>query len=457
MSRMTRRSLLKLGLMGTGTVVLIACAPKVAPAPVEEKPAAPAEPAVKAPAEKIQLRFITRQGDHGMHHREFANRYAAESEGRIEVECEEVAWGEIPTRIETQMVAGILADAAVQDNAWFPYLTKRGAWLDLDPFIDKHQMDLSEWFNVEWWRKWSDNKITGIGGGAGLNHIITWYNREWVLEAWGKEPWDDWTMDDYAECMEACVKLKGEGFFGGDAPVGGGHVADGWVQNWGGGYMNPEGTECRFNDPKTQDGIKFHREQLANGNYPGREDRAEGIGHMFFAETLAIRVDNPGAATGMAKGAEELGIDLGVCLAPKGPSAFENPPRRGFSPYTNMKCASRTTKYPEEAFLLVKKVCSTESMLWLFHQIGKQPGGEFAVWRHPDVVADFPIFAKVADLMEETQEPFPMPANVRDRELRDVAGNEIPPLVFGEVEYNQANIDRVHRNMQEIIDLPPPS
>jgi hypothetical protein len=84
MSKMSRRALLKWGALGTGAVVLAACAPKQAtPAPAaEEKPAAPVAEAPKAVPETISLRYLTRQGDAGNHMREFAKRYAEESGAR---------------------------------------------------------------------------------------------------------------------------------------------------------------------------------------------------------------------------------------------------------------------------------------------------------------------------------------------------------------------------------------
>ncbi|NLT73446.1 MAG: hypothetical protein GXX94_04530, partial [Chloroflexi bacterium] len=106
-STMTRRALLRWGAVGAGAMVLAACAPKQAPAepaPKEEAPAAK-EPTV-APAAKeeakpaaagaITLRFMTRQGDAGVHMREFGKRYADESEGKIVVEFEEAPWDETP-------------------------------------------------------------------------------------------------------------------------------------------------------------------------------------------------------------------------------------------------------------------------------------------------------------------------------------------------------------------------
>src|SRR5690606_9880119 len=118
---MTRRELLRWGAVGAGAMVLAACAPKeptAAPAPKEEAPAAPAkEEAKPAAAGAIALRFMTRQGDAGVHMREFGQRYADESEGKITVEFEEAPWDETPKILETQLVSGTMVDATWGDTA----------------------------------------------------------------------------------------------------------------------------------------------------------------------------------------------------------------------------------------------------------------------------------------------------------------------------------------------------
>jgi ABC-type glycerol-3-phosphate transport system substrate-binding protein len=462
MSRFTRRELLKIGLLGSGAVVLAACAPKTtAPAPVAEAPAgeAPAQPKAEAPAkagEVIKLRFITRQGDQGIHHREFAQRYADESGGRIEVEAEDTAWGEISTKLETQLVAGMMPDLAVMSTRDFPYLARRGAFLEIDELAEKENLDLSRWFIIEWFQRWTGGKLSGLGGAAGLSNVLSFYNKDWVVEAWGKEPSDDWTMDEFVECMQACISLKGEGHFGTALAIGGSVEADSWVCNWGGSYLDDTYTVSTFAEENTQDAIRWLREQLANGNLPQREDAAEGAQAMFLAQKMAFNVNNPGASTGMVKGAEAGGFERGVVLSPRGPSAFETPSRYGFCPYANNFAISAKTKYPEESFGLMLRVLSSESFKWRTLQTGAQPGAMMDAWYDPEIVAMFPWFPKTADVMMQCPPYYPVPANTRYNEWADIGNNEIPPLVYGEVEYNNTNVSMVNDHLQEILDLPAP-
>jgi ABC-type glycerol-3-phosphate transport system substrate-binding protein len=177
---------------------------------------------------------------------------------------------------------------------------------------------------------------------------------------------------------------------------------------------------------------------------------------MFFGGKQATYISNPGASQGIVAGSEEHKIDLGVCLAPKGPSAFETPPRRAFTPYANTNGVYAKTKHPQEAFDLMVRVTSNEAQKWLTMETGKQPGSQLDLWYDPDIVARFPWFPKVADLMKDCKDWFGMPGNTRYNEWKDVGDNEISPLVFGEVEYTDANVQQVNAHLQEILDLPMP-
>jgi len=461
MSRITRRELLKWGVMGTGTLILAACAPKQpTAAPVEKPPAKPTAPPAKKAEEVITLRFLTRQGPKGIHMREFATRYADSTNGKVKVETDEVPWGEVAKTLETQFITGTMVDATWGDNAWWPRLALIGAYLVIEDYVAAAGMDLSKWFNLDWFKRWTNGKLSGLGGCAGSNSLLTFYNKEWVKSAWGKEPFDGWTLDDWYEMMVACVDAKGgpgKGFFGEAYGAGGGHSWHGLYRRWGTGLIDKEGKKSVFNDPDCQDAIKFSMKGIKEGVFAAREDAAEGSFKMFMAGKLCAVTSNPGASDGMIKGAAENNIDIGVAIGPVGKDITKHG-TMVHSPYTNTFGVYSKTKYPQEAFDLIKKVSSKESMVWLCLETGKQPGAELDAWRDPQVAAKFPWFPKVADILQDSigKAWFPMPWNTRYGEWRDVGENEIPPIVYGDVSYSQAVVDEVNDHLQEILDLPRP-
>lgn len=463
MFKVTRREMLRWSLVSAAGVFMAACAPAAptaAPAKAEPTKAAAAVQPTTAPAKAaegpVKLRFMVRQGDMGAAQREFAARYATESNGKITVETEDTDWNEIPKKLETQFVSGTMVDLAVMDTAFWPYFAKRGTFLVIEDLVAEAKIDLTKWFNIDWMKRWSGGKLSGLGERAGINDIITFYNKEWVKDAWGKEPTDDWTMDNYVECMSACVKKKGKGNFGGMWSIGGGHTPDGWVRNWGSFYLSPDGKKSLLMDKKTQDGLKWCREQIVNGNFPKREDGAEGATKMFFASKLATYTTNPGGTTGMISGSEANKIGLGMVLAPRGPSAMENPPRRGFIPYANCMGILAKTKFPKETFGLLTRVTSVEAMKWIVLTKGSQPGAVLDSWTDPEILAKYPIYKQIAEIMKSCTDVFPVPANTRYIEHRDIAVNEILPILYGDKEFNDANWKAVDDHMQEILDLPEP-
>ena len=460
MTQISRRELLRLGVLGTGAAALAACMPPAGTTPSGD---------VSAPAggtqtdQKVTIRFLTRQGANGSHHREFAKRYADSTDGRVTVETEEVPWGEVSKSLETGYITGTMVDATWGDNAWWPRLASIGAFLVIEDMVEASGMDLSKWFNVDWFKRWTDGKLSGLGGCAGSSDLVTFYNREWVKEAWGKEPTDDWTINDWYEMQVACVDAKGgpgNGFFGEIPQAGGHHGSHGYYSRFGAGLLDREGKVCTFSDEGCQEAIKFVMNGVSSGVMPGREDQAEGAFQMFMAGKVCSRTSNPGASNGMVAGAEENGIDMGVVLGPKGP-VCETAPAAGpcmvHSPYTNTFGVYSGTKHPQEAFDVLKMVASVESMVWLCLETGKQPGAQLDSWRDPRIAEKFPWFPKVAQILEdESNAWFPMPWNTRYWEWRDVGDNEISALVYGDVPYNQANIDAITDHTQMVLDLPRP-
>ena len=436
MLKLTRRDMLRLGLATVGATALAACAPKAVPTTApQEAPKAQATEAPKAeqptaaqpaPAGAVTLRFMTRQGDAGMHHREFAKRFADESNGKIKVEVEDTDWNEIPKKLETQIVTGTMVDLAVMSTRYFPYLALRKAFLVIEDLASSAKLDLSKWFIIDWFRRWTNGKLSGLGGAAGLSNLLVFYNKDWVMDAYGKDLTDDWTMEDLVEVMSACVKKKGEGFFGANISTGGNVEADSWICNWGKGLMDDTYAKSQFATPEVQDAVKWIMEQLKNKNFPGREDAAEGELKMFLGQKQAMMINNPGASQGMVAGAKENGFELGVVLYPKGASAKENPPRYGFCPYANNFAISAKTQYPQESFDLMLRVLSVESFKWLCLTSGRQPGALLDTWYDPEVAAKFPWFPKCADVMKKAPPYYPVPANTRYGEYQDVGNNEIP-------------------------------
>jgi hypothetical protein len=261
-------------------------------------------------------------------------------------------------------------------------------------------------------------------------------------------------MEDYVSLMALAVGKKKD-VFGGSSSFGAQVQGDGWLRNWGHWILDPTGKKVELTHPKTLEGVLWTIDVVKRKLYPGSQDvQGTSATAMFAAGKMLTRTSNPGEYGGLDKAVGGK-FQVGTVLAPRGPSAFENPPRRAFGPYANRHSVSAKTQYREESYGLLVRVTGYECMKWLVLNIGKQPG-ILTAWRDPEVLKIRPIFGKVADLMLKTTDVFAMPWNTRYPEYADRGSNELAPVQYGDKPYSEAAMAEIQRKLQEIVDLPRP-
>jgi multiple sugar transport system substrate-binding protein len=216
------------------SILFAACAPAPAPtepaAPVAEEPAEPAAPAepveepaepVEEPAEpaapsaKVQVRWFVGLGA-GSDEGTFAPQQAVvdefnASQDEIELVLEiidnEVAYDTLATQIAAGNAPDIVGPVGIRGRDTF-----KGAWLDLQPFIDKYNYDLSDFDPalVDFYRVQEEGQL-GIPFGifpsfmiynfdlfdeAGLNYPPANYGEKYV---WSDGTEVEWDMDTLRE------------------------------------------------------------------------------------------------------------------------------------------------------------------------------------------------------------------------------------------------------------------
>ena len=457
-TRVSRRTFIA-GLTALGgAAALAACAPKAAPtAAPAAAPAAPqAATAVPKAPEGATLRFLAYQGRWGSHEVEFAKRYIEENKPKTkEVIIEEASYADAAKKIEAYFATGTMPDAGYLDTAFHPYLSYKGCFQAIDDLAASAGVDLSKRFNQKFYGKFTNGKSMAIGGPAGITPAMVVYNKTMAQERGVKLPHNDWTVEEFEEF---CVGMtdKDKKVFG-CAPYGfgGDHGTDGFFRRWGGRYLDETGTKCMFSDPKTQDGFKWQMRAIKEGWFASRTDVTEGTTKAFVTQVLGSMIGNAGWA-GSAKEGVGDAFEYDYALLPQGPLCKGTSPCRGFAPYANAIWSSSQTKYPDLAFGMQARVTSAECSKWSVFNLGRQPGSDLSVWRDPEVLAVYPIWGKIADLMENPAGQFPMPANMRYLEYQDVGNAEYAKLGYGDVDYNEANVAAAENKVQVVLDLPMP-
>jgi hypothetical protein len=119
------------------------------------------------------------------------------------------------------------------------------------------------------------------------------------------------------------------------------------------------------------------------------------------------------------------------------------------------------TKYPDESWGLCKMLSSFEISKWTaVSDAHMTPGAIIDAWHDPEVWEACPPYKNCA-LGWDTLKPeqfgnMGVAYNTRRQEFDDQHDAEWQKMMYGEMEYNKANIDKLHAELQAILDKPLP-
>ncbi|MBC7234683.1 MAG: hypothetical protein H5T69_02490, partial [Chloroflexi bacterium] len=135
----------------------------------------------------------------------------------------------------------------------------------------------------------------------------------------------------------------------------------------------------------------------------------------------------------------------------------------GVTPSCDATVIYSKTKYPEECWGLLVLLSSFEISKWTaLSKSHMTPGAVIAAWHDPEVWEACPPYKDDAlawdtiDWGKLETWVMPVPANTRRAEFSDKYGNEWNGMLYGQVPYDQANVDKLQKELQEIMDKPLP-
>ena len=477
----TRREFLKhASLVGVGSVVA-ACAPKPTATPKPAPKAEPTEPAPKAtptpepaarpteeptkaaakPAEKeaITLRYMERAGALGdfMRH---ASRLYEERNPHITVKNEPAGWGDLTTKVPTMVAAGTMADLAFQHGAYMlPMLGKKGVWLDMTPAAERDNHDFSIYY------QWAlntcrlgptDNLVAmPMGVHNGQNEL------HWNVQMFEKmdiaQPNDQMTKQELLETLIKVQEKLPEGSFAGDFLFGGHFTAECHARSWGAYVIGPERKKCGFSLPETQEAHRWGYDLIQKYHVvPMREQIQEGSKAMFLAETMATFLNcSANVWVGFTEAVGDK-FTLGHCVWPHGGGEGW-----GTVPSCDATVIYGKTKYPDESWGLTSLLSGFEVSKWTaVSEAHMTPGAVIEAWNDKDVWEACPPYKNCAlgwdTLKPEQYGNLGVPYNTRRGEFDDHFAAEWQKIMYAEVEYTQAAVDKLQQELQEIMDKPVP-
>jgi multiple sugar transport system substrate-binding protein len=445
--KMTRRQMLKWLGVSTAAVGVAACAPS-SPSAAPASDSGSAAPDAGRKSMSVATYAIT------FHEwqRQFSREWA-EQNPDVDLEVLEIVYAEMPKLQLTMLATDTLWDVVYSGIKWYPFSAVSGAFLALDDYIAvSTDLDADDFFLPAMESCLVDGKMYGLPYEMHPgNPALVIYNKN-ILDEKGLEyPQDDWTTLQYAELAEAATDAAA-GIYGTQYLPGNYYDFSNLARSYGGELLGEEGT--RFNFNVTQECIDAARWIWSLRNEkscaPSR-DEAQGL--QFTAGTLATSTFGLYAVRDLQETiADKFEYDL--VLHPTGPDGT-----RGYNAFVSIFSAYSGTKYPDEAFDLIKYLLRTESGVWSVLNPPSYPIPRKSVWNNEQVVAELhPIFQRAYEMMSDTSipGPFAMPQNVRFQEFQDTWANTTPDLFYGDVSFEEG-MQFVQDECQAILDLPRPT
>jgi len=459
-----RREFLTYVALASAGTVLSACTPKAAPTAAPAAPAAqkPAEkPAEAKPADKpkITLRYMDRAGLLGDFMR-YASREYEKANPNITVANESSSWGDLAQKVPTNVAAGTMADLAFQHGAYMlPTLARKGAWLDLVPAADRDKHDFSiyyQWALATCKLGPTDNLVAmPMGVHFGQNELH--WNVEMIKGMGLEEPTNKWSKQQLMEFLIKVQEKLPKGSFATDMGQQDHFNTECAARSWGGYVVSPDRKQCGLTMEKTQEAYKFGWEMVNKYHVvPTRTEIQEGAKAMFLAGTLATFFNC--SANVLVGFKESVGdkFTLGHCTWPHADGEGW-----GTVPSCDATVVYGKTKYPDESWGLCKMLSSFEISKWTaVSDAHMTPGAIIAAWKDPDVQAACPPYAHCAEAWDtikpENYGNLGVCYNTRRQEFDDQHNAEWQKMLYAETEYNTANIDKLQKELQAIMDKPLP-
>lgn len=478
--RLSRRALLQAGMISAVGLLAAACQPKVAEKPAEKEGQAEkevtqaSEQPVAAPSEKITLRLGKFAGDAWDFDAIWAEKFMEENP-HITVQIEDVVYAEMFKKGLAQGATGLVWDVFAGHNRWSPYLAWKGICLQLDDFIETHDIEFDDFFPsvIADVRLAVDDKLFYLPtvvhpGGNG----VVGFNMDLLNDAGVSLPEGaiegDWTIMDWEEIIRGAAKpgeiwgvqLDGmaqphyasqvtrtwglpEG-----GPGAGGSTEDSWLQSY-------DGRTLQLGDefPRVKAALEWYYNLGLEGYRPTDIDlqQLEGV-DLFTAGKMVSRGGTVGQPETWRARIGDTFEPLYVPW-PKGPDGS-----RGSCLSYNTMAVYAKTKHPEEACLLAARLTSPEPALYAgtegtLHCMARRSAWfSEKLWSRP---ASGKAMEFAAHWFDSGIDPYPMPYNVRAQEVQNAFTQHITPYWNGDENWEEM-VSHAQPAIQKILDEPRP-
>ncbi|MGV8912066.1 MAG: ABC transporter substrate-binding protein [Rhodoglobus sp.] len=293
----------------------------------------------------------------------------------IAVEITQQGWDDYWKTITTGIVSGTAPDVITDHVAYYPELADNGQLLDIQPYVDKDNIDMGQYTGelAELWVK--DGKRYGLP--QDWDTIALVYNTADVKDAGidaaslNELTWNPSDGGTFGEAI-AHLTIDKSGVRGDESGFDRANVATyGWGLEAGGGVVgqtqwswsalstgfqylndNPFGTEYQLDDPRLAETLTWWQDQIAAGYVVPPEEAGQlGLEPQLLQNKAAMISDGSWRINTWANATEQ---DFAFAKLPEGPE--------GRKTIINGLAPSITagTEHPDEAWELVKFIGSAD-------------------------------------------------------------------------------------------------
>ncbi|PMQ01746.1 MAG: sugar ABC transporter substrate-binding protein [Dictyoglomus sp. NZ13-RE01] len=211
----------------------------------------------------------------------------------IKIKLEHVPWEDYWTKLQTMLAGGDCWDVFTMDNGFYlKDYVKRGAILDITPFIEKEKIDLSVYPTGVLALHKVDGKFYSLP--RDYDTIAIFYNKDAFDEAKLRYPDASWTWDDVKKAAEKLTKKDAKGVtlrYG--VTAGGGALSASqvflfpFILSLEGKIVNEEG-KVVLDSNEAKEVLNFAKELTSKGYAPTPGATTE---NLFLAGRSAINFD----------------------------------------------------------------------------------------------------------------------------------------------------------------------
>ncbi|MCD6520528.1 MAG: extracellular solute-binding protein [Anaerolineae bacterium] len=465
MRSLSRRELLRSGIMGAMGLFLASCKPKTVEVTRVVEKVVKETVVVKEAAKVIVLRHMLRAGDLGSRYDRALIEFS-DTHPNMKYKLEPIPGGdpEYVPKVMAMHAAGTIGDScwtSIGSVNHYQY-ADMGITTPLDDLIESANFDKSAYYENAWPSASYNGKIYGLPETIHPGTAMLVYNKTLFEKEGVPEPNENWTLDDLLETAKLFTRDTDK---------------DGKVDMWGflpstgrlivmlircfSGYeydmINPEGTKAMVNQPKTKEALRWVADLYQKYKVcPTPEALESGFNQLFIAGRVAMFQTGcwggPGVSNTM-RAKKEWPIEWWVTELPKGPSKV-----LGSHSELDCQCITSQCKHKREAFDFIVYLVDKEGSVLRGLPYGC-PGARKDQWDDPRLqgtrfTKDDKALFKIYDSIYRKAGPYYYPANLQGQQAFQVYKQGLDPLWLGKAEPTDAFFDDVNKQLQTVLDMP---